>query len=60
MNIKTSTESASPTATPSSSTCNKSDKKIYLFYADWCPHCTNMMSAWESYENNSNLNEYIK
>tara|TARA_B100000963_G_C22639479_1_gene679558 strand:- start:7567 stop:8052 length:486 start_codon:yes stop_codon:yes gene_type:complete len=30
------------------STLGKSGKKLVLFYADWCPHCTKFKPTWES------------
>ena len=31
----------------------KAEKTLYLFKADWCPHCINFMPTWESIKNNN-------
>ena len=35
---------------------------IYLFYADWCPHCTKSRPEWNAFSNEFNgqtVNQYI-
>lgn len=30
----------------------KSEKEVYLFKADWCPHCTGFLPSWKKLEEN--------
>lgn len=31
----------------------KSKNTLYLFKADWCPHCINFLPTWENIKNNN-------
>ena len=36
---------------------NSSSKKFVLFYADWCPHCTNLKPVWNEVASSFNTND---
>jgi thiol-disulfide isomerase/thioredoxin len=41
-----------------SGNADKSDVLIYLFYADWCPHCTSAKPEWDKFKAEHDKKEY--
>ena len=35
------------------------EKRLILFYADWCPHCTSFKPTWEEVKNSTGSNKML-
>ena len=42
------------------STLGNSGKKLVLFYADWCPHCTSFKPTWQEVSESVNTSSETK